>query len=101
MLIYIPLEDATLSEVLARVTYQLIALEWRRSSPSDFPHRAQVTRTVERKIAPYFPALCTWLAACDYDCSRTGIKTHLWRRNVVERARRAAYNRRIGKPWRR
>jgi len=97
----IPLDEASFSEVLARVTFRVLQRDYWRFGYLDCTYAEgieQCRRDLERNG---FRALSTWVAAANFCLATNPYKLNDWRDDVVMRARRAAYNRRVGKPWRR
>jgi len=101
MLPYTPLADAPLSEVLARVTFRLIQLEASKAPPHTIPLRTNTINQLYLRLEPLFPAIATWLIACNYWCRTRRLPCYRWKADVTLRARLAERNRRTGKPWQR
>jgi hypothetical protein len=87
------------SEVLARVSYQLVKLDFRR-----YPHRYIVPSDGVCDLAnqmqrlELFP-LATHLASCAYHLTPRSCSALHWRDTVVRRARIRVLNTFLGRPW--
>jgi len=95
----IPLQDAPMSEVLARVSFRLIQRHYWRMRP-DVVNRDELLYTLANRLQDTgFRALSLWITGCAHYCNQSGVNIYDWREDVVVRSRRAAHNRRVGKPW--
>jgi hypothetical protein len=91
----------TLSEVMARITFRLIELDWRRNPHLyDDPKERilQLYRDLDNKG---FRALSWWVLSAAYYLGRDGMRLAYWRDWCIIRARRYRYNVLAGRPWQR
>jgi len=101
MLEHIPLDHATLSEVLARVAYRIAQREYRQQYSDTINRERLLLPLSDRLDKQGFRALALWLSACAFYCRRERCLIIHWRDTVIVRARRAQHYRRTGMPWRR
>jgi hypothetical protein len=96
---HIPLESATFSEVLARVAFRLVQIDYRRTNFYGRSYEDGIYAVARRLDQEGWPMPAMWITAALYQMHRRGITLGEWRTDVVQRARWAARNRSLGKPW--
>lgn len=96
-----PLEDATFSEVLARVAFRYAEADYRKLRRQN-PDVAYDPGWAARDLATGgFPHLACYLAAMLYHKSTRGGPLRQQRNTIIVRARLAAWHRERSQPWRR
>lgn len=95
----VPIEQAVLSEVLARVTLRLLQIEYHKCRADPQLLVVPFDSLYLRLSANRFGMLSTAIAAYLRDRQTTGCTAREWRDRLIVRARLAEHNRRIGLPW--
>ena len=88
----IPLEQATFGEVLARVSYRLVQLHYRRH---DLPVGRELDiydQLFEQLSAGGFPQIAAWLHSAQVETLRRGFTLASYRTLIVYRLRKAQHN---------
>jgi hypothetical protein len=94
-----PFVDAGPSEVAARVTYQLIRLDFHRN-PSRYTHPAEGIHQLAVQLRSYqdtFVQTCFAAAGAYLSAHRGSLKQ--WRDQIIYRSRYHVAARRAGRPW--
>jgi len=95
------ISDITLSEVMARVAFRLIELDWRRSPDLYTDPKQRMLQLYESLDSTGFRALSWWILSAAYYTSRDDMRLVYWRDWCIVRARRYRYNVAVGRPWKR
>jgi hypothetical protein len=94
----IPITDATFSEVLARVAYQLIVKDFQRE-PAAYQTPCTAMFFLSARLEAFgFRALSLWVTAAAYHQTK-GKSLKTWKLMTIDRTRQADANRRSGIPW--
>lgn len=95
------LDEATLSEVLARVAFAVAVREYWRPVGRELPEPDTFVLGLAKKYhRAGFPVLYSWLLSMAY-YGRRGLPASQWRTAFVKRARLAELYRQRGERWRR
>lgn len=95
----LPFVDAGVSEVIARVTYQLILLDWRRN-PTRYGQPLVGMRQLQYQLQTYQDTFLHTAFASAAAFVQGGKGRLLdWRNGVIYRSRFYMASRRAGKPW--
>lgn len=97
----IPLEDATFTEVLARVAFRLLELEYRKWKYEPETLYIPFQALAFNLAVQGFGQLSTFVASYLYYHTKYEFRAEYWRWRIIVRARGAERNRRAGKPWKR
>jgi hypothetical protein len=95
----IPLQDASFSEVLARVTFRVLQRDYHRYGYLDCGYVEGIEQCRRELEIAGFRAISTWIAASQFYLATNPYKLVHWRDEVCRRARASERNRRAGKPW--
>lgn len=91
----------TLTEVMARVAFRLIELDWRRHPELYAVPKERMLQVYESLDDAGFRALSWWVLSAAYYTSREPMRLADWRDWCIVRARRYRYNVISGRPWKR
>jgi hypothetical protein len=87
----IPLEHATLGEVLTRVSYRLLQIAYHRAPPPIGQHRMFYTRIADDLAAGGFPQIAEWMRSAQYETRRRGFTLSDYCSLIVNRLRLAKH----------